>query len=44
MNTEVDRVGRRKNLVLQYHNSSVVIRIMEPCEMRCITDGLMHDC
>lgn len=30
-------MGRRKSLVLQYHNACVVLRIMEPYEMCFIT-------
>lgn len=44
MNTEGDGVWRRRSLVLPYHNSFVVLKIMEPYEMCYTTDGLVHDC
>lgn len=40
MNTEGDGVWRRRSLVLPYHNSFVVLKIMEPYT----TDSLAHDC
>lgn len=44
MNTEGDGVWRRRSLVLPYHNSFVVLKIMEPYEICYTTDGLVHDC
>lgn len=38
--TEVDCAGRGKELVHEYHNPCVLLKIMEMCKKCCAGDGL----